>query len=285
MNAWRNGMTYLLENRDGIPSQLLRVFTEQIQEARTSLANYPHPDPEGLHSARKNIKRLRSLLRLLGDRESGPAKGEIGDCLRHVGRSLSLHRDREVVAAVLQAWRDEAAQSALAAACDQLRQIVVNENGNRDKGLDEDVRRAALGQLEAIAILFGQSGLPETNATTLCQRSEKTVEKLRAAGSDYLEFPNIHRLHEWRKRSKDRMYQQQLLLNLCPKAASGMDSVKAVETLLGMARDCDLVHATVLECREKGLPVEAADMLSGHAAARKEGLLEQARSHWEAIRS
>lgn len=276
-------MSYLLERSGDIPQQLVDVFIEQIQAARVSLANYPSPDPEGLHSARKNIKRLRSLLRLLGNADTREFRQEINNALRKVGRSLSLHRDREVVDAHLLQWMEETNEVNLRKACGKLRSLIMAGDDQRESDEERNVRVSAIQELEIIAENFKASGLQQTTAAKLGERAHKAEYRLRSAGTDYLEFPNEPRLHEWRKRAKDRMYQQQLLAGISPSVTGMQEAVKELETLLGMARDRDLIEETVLHYQGEELPTRAGRLLIEKAMNEKEHLLQQAGAIWREI--
>src|SRR5690242_10876976 len=95
-------MPYRLIPDESIPEGLRRIVYEEIDLAAANLrkAGAPIEDPltraEGLHEARKGIKRLRGVVRLLMPVMGARGKRE-NAALRDTGRLLSDFRDADAI--------------------------------------------------------------------------------------------------------------------------------------------------------------------------------------------
>jgi CHAD domain-containing protein len=86
-------MAFKFDIDEPLASEIPRIARERIERVIESLLEKPRPSAESIHSARKDLKALRALLRL--------ARGSIADDLRRnenirfrdAGRSLSALRD------------------------------------------------------------------------------------------------------------------------------------------------------------------------------------------------
>src|SRR5689334_5586263 len=86
-------MGYHFENDESASEGVKRVAREEIDSAIDSLRSKHGRDrDEGIHEARKSIKKLRALLRLVRN-ELGDAYESDVSRLREVGRKLSEFRD------------------------------------------------------------------------------------------------------------------------------------------------------------------------------------------------
>src|SRR5437868_1078564 len=86
-------MPYRLQHDESIPRGLRRIAREEIDSAIDHLrVKQPSKRDEAVHEARKCIKRLRGLVRLLMP-ELGSAGHEENTTLRDLGRTLSAVRD------------------------------------------------------------------------------------------------------------------------------------------------------------------------------------------------
>src|SRR5579875_592563 len=99
-------VSYRFKTSETVPDGVRRIATEELKYATSQLrTGDPEKLEESIHEARKAIKRLRALLRLV--------RPELGSCfrkenaaLRDVGRSLSDLRDSSIVLETFDALSD-----------------------------------------------------------------------------------------------------------------------------------------------------------------------------------
>ena len=94
---------YSLEIGEPVPNEIARIARGRIDDALDELSGATESSPEdAVHGARKDMKKLRALLRLV--------RGEIGEkvyrhemaTFRDAGRELSGVRDADVMLATLE---------------------------------------------------------------------------------------------------------------------------------------------------------------------------------------
>src|SRR5579862_3122658 len=111
-------MPYRLEHDESIPRGLRRVAREEIDSAIENLrVKQPSKRDDAVHEARKNIKKLRGIVRLLMP-ELGAEGVRENIALRDLGRTLSEVRDAaamiETVELLGKKYRDDPAGTKLA---------------------------------------------------------------------------------------------------------------------------------------------------------------------------
>lgn len=216
-------MTYRIEPGVNLEMQLKNVFAGQIQTAVRSLQDYPHLDPEGLHSARKCLKRLRALLRLLRKKKFKTAQKTYNYRLRDIGATLSPYRDHEVLDLLLSPFTDQIAE------------------GSPATEIQTNVRESVISDLEALGNTFEKTVLTPFAIRHLKKGMETCREIMVAAHRQYAITKSKVHLHEFRKRVKDHSYHMLLLGAFLQPNDSYQMQINELEDLLGDARDCDLV--------------------------------------------
>ncbi|HYN50203.1 MAG TPA: CHAD domain-containing protein [Thermoleophilaceae bacterium] len=198
--------TYRLERDEPIPEGIARVAYGRIDNALDELDGQTDSSAEkAVHNARKDMKKLRALLRLV--------RGETGDqtyrhesaTFRDAGRELSGVRDADVMIATLGSL-----------------ELAPEEDGPLRQALEAHKIRTAAGGREQAAItavgIIGSArgrvaGWPlERNgfgafAEGLRRIYRQGRRNMHAARKE----PTAENLHEWRKRTKDLWYHLALL--------------------------------------------------------------------------
>jgi CHAD domain-containing protein len=163
-----------------------------------------------VHEARKDLKKLRALLRM--------TRGELGDatfrrenlCFRDAGRELADVRESDVMLDTLKALDIPAGVEC------ELRTTI---QGHRARNGGDPRRTASTGvvaMLREARERVEDWPLERDSFDALRKGLERTYRRgrrdFRAAQSD----PTVEALHEWRKRVKDLWYQHTLLRELWP---------------------------------------------------------------------
>jgi CHAD domain-containing protein len=194
---------YRLKRKESIPEGIARIAYGRIDHALEALEDATE---EGVHEARKDMKKLRALLRLV--------RGEVGeevfrreaDTFRDAARELSGVRDADVMLATLAdlegRYEVEVGPVRQAVEAHRLR----TGGGGRQQAaeaateiLTEARTRVADWPLERDGFEVLEDGLKRTY--------RRGRRDLRAAAKD----PSTENLHEWRKRVKDLWYHYSIL--------------------------------------------------------------------------
>ena len=202
---------YRLSEGEPLPEGIALVARGRIDHASAELLGKTDSTAEeAVHEARKDLKKLRALLRL--------ARGELGEdtfrrentCFRDAGRELAGVRDDDVLLDTLNSL-DLSAEMEL-----ELRKKI---EAHRATG-GEDGRATASGGV--VVMLREARGrvedwpLERDSFDALNQGLRRSYRRgrrdFRAARSD----PTVEALHEWRKRVKDLWYHHALLRSLWP---------------------------------------------------------------------
>ncbi len=266
---------YRLKRKEGAAEGLRRIALGRARKAQDRLRGASSGEAaEAIHGARKDLKKVRAVLRLVRDGLGEKAYRAENRRFRDAGRVLSESRDAEVKLETLAKLRERFGDSfppsqarAWAAALEADRARVQAGAGSAQ------VERA----IEAIAA--GEARIPEwrleTDAWALL---EPGLDRCYRRGREALEAVRAERedesVHELRKRVKDLWYQQRLLAEAWPELLEpSAEQAHRLADLLGDHHDL-AVLAEDLRSRE-GLD---ADRRSGEGliAKRQEELLDEA---------
>ncbi|HZA60010.1 MAG TPA: CHAD domain-containing protein [Solirubrobacterales bacterium] len=209
----RDGDTaYRLLDGEAARKGLRRVALARADDALAHLGGATGvPPAEAIHEARKDIKKIRAVIRLVRD--------ELGDDLyraenqryRDIGRGLSGLRDSEVLIETLDGLEERFGDSAgerFSGLRERLEQDLAghSEHGSRERALNG----------AAAALKEARSGIEswplETEGWALVAPGiHRTYRRGRKRLRDVQEEPTDINLHEWRKRVKDLWYQMRLV--------------------------------------------------------------------------
>ena len=272
-------MGYRIQSDRPLKKEIKRIFHEQACAAAGQLARYPGTDPEGLHESRKHIKRMRAIVRLLGEVERfrPPAKA-LKQHLRETASLLSEDRDREVLIGWLNqcAISDQAADKPLLKEACQSLASRLEGNGHGPPPIPPATRQkvqASLGEAESMLAQCLSGKLSKADLAGAARRREKKWEK---GHRDYRKNPGSETLHNWRKRLKDHYYLRKLLHKALGLKKKHTSEVKALERLLSEARDCDLLLETLMSRIDLRLEVNEVAALVQHAEALRSQFLHEA---------
>src|SRR5689334_14278160 len=93
-------MAFRLNSRRPVPDQLRRIVRDELAAAADALGS-DAPDQDAIHEARKSVKKVRAILRLLED-PLGKDYREANDRLRVAARALASLRDADAALVSLQ---------------------------------------------------------------------------------------------------------------------------------------------------------------------------------------
>lgn len=246
-------MSFRLGKQEPPAEGIRRICFEELDETRRLLLE-ARDNSTALHDSRKQLKKLRALLRLGAPALGRTAASEIGH-LGEAARVLSRHRESDAFRAQLEreariagSTEFDILESAL-----QLHLMAHAEPGNRARDLASARRivRAARLRLAVSA--------PGRFPRGLCRRRfRKAYKRARGNLAIALETPSTEAAHNFRKASKLVLNQARLLRSWGGgEFTQFRNELVAIDDLLGRARDCGALSGIL-----RGVP--AAEAPLGH---------------------
>jgi len=221
-------MAFGLEMGDRTVGEAVRrIAVERIDGAIDAIDD-PEVTPEkAVHTVRKRCKELRALVRLVAP-AFGDAKAE-NRAFRDIARSLSGHRDAQVMSASFEALVAGRVETLDAAAVDAVRtalreEAAPAEGDDTGEALREAREALAAARLRALAWSLDAKGW-----NALGEGLEGTYRDARRGMRKALASEDGHRMHEWRKDAKSHANQLDLVAPVWPRVLKRV--VKEAESL------------------------------------------------------
>ena len=232
-----------------------------------------------VHEARKDLKKLRSSLRLVRDEIGDRAYRTENARYRDAGRLLSGPRDAEVKMETLESlfgkYPDDLERERYARFAEALREerdAAAEADGETGRAIEQAIGEISAG-LERIADLPQRRDSWELVEGGFERSYRRGRKAYRACAQD----PADETVHEWRKRVKDLWYQQRILRKAWdgPVGASA-DESHELSDLLGDHHDLAVLAADARDRPELfDLPSEL-DALLAAARQRQDELISEA---------
>ncbi len=216
-------MPYRLDSRESVEQGLRRCAREQLDGAIRELTEGVQADPlEAVHSARKALKKERSLLRLVRGALEPAERRRENHALRHSARRLSAARDAEVMIQALNDLSERYAGQVPERTFTAIRkQLTAERDPARasllDSGLAAEVAdelKAVRGRIDEWRSRSGGWGAIKSGLDQSYRRGRRGLERAQTESS-------VENLHEWRKRTKDLWYHLRLLTPTSPGIVGG----------------------------------------------------------------
>jgi CHAD domain-containing protein len=224
----RNPRSYHLRKSEKVGEGLRRIAIGRADKALEGLRRAKAGDDPAseVHAVRKDLKKLRSVLRLAREGLGEKRSTRQDELYRDAGRELSGARDAEVMADTLEALIDQfggdvPGEEKIAWRADL---IVVRETATN--GMNDDrapIEDAIVRLEEGVENLRGKP--VKVKRSQLLDGIALGYEQGRAAMATAQEDPTDENFHEWRKRAKDLWYQLRIIK-------------KAWEPMVGEMIDC-----------------------------------------------
>lgn len=226
-------MPYHIKRSESVDEAVRRMACEELGSAARQLSN-PAKGSEGVHEARKSIKKTRALLRLVRDQLNNTYKRENCD-LRDIGRKLSPVRDSAALIETFDDLRKKHASRLSKRMLDDVRQVLVAQR----KQLEDRAQRERLGP-EMAKLLRTAAGRVESwplkgdGFASLRYGVESVFQAARRSMKRAGNHPTPENYHEWRKRVKDHWYLMRVAENVWPEMmAAERETLHTLEQFLG----------------------------------------------------
>ena len=235
MVSFNKSVPYHLRPGERVPAGVRRIVREEIESAVGQLTGKGESDlDEAIHEARKNVKKIRGVLRLLRP-QLGDVYVQENTHFRDIGHLLAEFRDAgailETFDALRERYRAEVNGSGLASIRRGLvaRKLQAEQQGGIHKvlkGMAALLRRSARNALRWPLETDGFEAVsPGLEATF--RSGQKALARTR-------KLPLAENYHDWRKRVKDHWYHIRLLEDVWDGTMPGYERrLKDLETWLG----------------------------------------------------
>jgi CHAD domain-containing protein len=243
-------MSYRLKINETLPAGICRIAREQLEDALGEIVGFATGEEDAaVHATRKDIKKIRAVLRLVRKEIGAEIFKEENRRLREVARSFSGARDARVQLQVLEKLLERAGQEPAtfpktAAALKDEIAAVSDSFGTQ--------RREAETTLQRIGDRLEGWPLEDLCIDDLCRALQRSYQRGRNCFWSVSEDPRPENFHSWRRRVKDLWYQLRILQNLNP--AVMCEITQAAKTLgeqLGELHDLAFFRAG-LEAAQHG---------------------------------
>lgn len=240
-------MSYRIRPDRPLDDEVQRVAAHQLGKAMAVLADRPQGLHEAVHAARKNIKRVRGLYRLIAPRAREFQQQENGR-LRDMARTLSGVRDATALIEVSHYLQTTATSEDELHALARVTDVLTSRRDRLSEAETdlEDKARAAIATcgeaIEALKDASFESGRRDT--ARLFQKSwRKNSDKAMQALSEcQAEAAHAESFHDLRKRSQDCWMHHMLLRDIWPAAMHAKQlEAKALVDVLGRYLDLSIL--------------------------------------------
>ena len=230
---------FRLKRKEEVGEGLVRVIRGRAATAVEALREDAKEDPAGgIHSARKDIKKIRSVLRLLRPELGEKTYRAENQRYREAGRALSGSRDAAVKVETLAALEERFGHGLPSASAWSWKRVLERERGEAageiadSEAIDAAVEALSAGREAAAEWSLGGSWkLFGPGLTEGYRQGRKGM-------AEVAEDPDPELVHEWRKRSKDLWYDLRLIRRAWPEVLEPtVDQVHALADLLGDHHD------------------------------------------------
>jgi CHAD domain-containing protein len=269
-------MAFRIKRKEATTEALRRVARECVAKALGDLRD--SESLEAVHSVRKEIKKLRALLRLVrASVDRGFYRKGAGD-LREAARHLSQARDAQAalqtIRDLIDLYRGELAARAFEDIMRALRRRCLEEAKRfRQQSSASHASRSlrnAGRRFEKIAPR--RKGWPALGAGL-----RNTYSSSRKAYQQALAEPTPENLHAWRKRVKDLWYQLRLLCRVWPEELEARaKELKALSDYLGGDHDLVMMKGMVQDLVLEDGQAKEMEALCGLVKRRQDKLRRKA---------
>jgi CHAD domain-containing protein len=224
---------YRLKLAEPLPTEVARAARGRIDHALDELRGKSDSTPEeAVHEARKDMKKLRALLRLSRDELGKESYRRENVCFRDAARELSGTRDSDVMLEALGALELPPGVGW------DLRKAIQADRERRGEDDRDVAARAAVAILKEARTRVDGRPVERDSFDTLPGGLKRTYRRGRRAFRAAQEEPSVESLHEWRKRVKDLWYHHTLLRELWPPVMNAVgDQAHELSDLLGDDHD------------------------------------------------
>ena len=241
-------MAYRLRDGERVRTAIRRCAGEQLDTAIVELTERIDKDPiKAVHSARKALKKDRSLLRLGRGALDPRARRNENDALRGIARSLGGVRDQDVLVQTLDELAGRFTGQVPEASFAAIREAISGSSTAKPAHSESRLIGQAVEELRSARRRVDEWQLHRDGWAALhdglIREYRRGRSALTAAGSER----TAENMHEWRKRAKDLWYHLRLLRPMARDTLGGQaDEAHRLADLLGDEHDLSVLAEALL---------------------------------------
>lgn len=252
-------MSYRLQPGEKLSRGICRIARKQTRSILTHLEERsPNTRQKATHDARKALKRVRALLRLVRTGLGVKIYRQENRSFRTIAHSLSPRRDAEVLLQTLnklgRQHHDKPARAGLA----KLGKVFLKRNEELLPG-SKDLNKKVVSELRHALRRMKRHPWEDLKWTDLCRGLKRAYGRGMKALPKARQNRSVENLHEWRKRVKDVGYHLRLLEPLSPRIA-GKLAWEAEQMADTLGDDHDLAMLEKAARHIKLAPLERASL-------------------------
>jgi hypothetical protein len=238
---------YEFKGRRAVAKQLTRIVAREFDKALEEIGGSQRANSlEAVHDARKRVKKIRAVVRLLR-RDLEKDYRIQNRQLRTIAHQLSLLRDADATAEVMEAVRDRYPRLVTPPIFAAVRRgLLARKRGTVARvhpdhllpRVARELRRLAKTTPRRIGRVGGYASI-RTGMLRGYRRARKAMASVRANPEDV-------RFHLWRRRVKDHWYHVRLLEGLNAHADARARALERLETWLGDDHNLVLLRTAIL---------------------------------------
>jgi CHAD domain-containing protein len=203
---------YRLLEGEPVGPGIRRVLHAQVEDAVEQLHGEAGNEPaDAIHEARKDMKKIRSALRLVRDAIGDDAWRRENDHYRDVARKLSAHRDAEILVESLDGLWERFGPGAQERTGALREQLEAENRASHNDGTLERTMAGAAAELIACRSSLDDLKLDGDGWELIAPGLHRSYRRGRKRLRSVEEEASVTNLHELRKRVKDLWYQLRLI--------------------------------------------------------------------------
>jgi CHAD domain-containing protein len=226
---------YHLKQGESVPDEVRRIVREELQSAAQQLSGHePGKRDEAIHEARKSVKKIRAILRLVR-----PDLGELYPIenarLRDLGQKLSEFRDAAAILETFDELREKFREELGTVTLRPVRTRLVKEKNEHAQAADiEQVLARCAASLRGTGRRLRTWPVIHDGFNAIAPGFEKIFRRGRKAMAAARKSDSDVDFHEWRKAVKYHWYHIRLLERSWTDVLQAYEkSLKDLETWLG----------------------------------------------------
>lgn len=273
-------MAYCLQPGESIDAAVCRIAHEQFVSAMRRLTADGSDRDDDIHSARKSMKRMRGLIRLVRPSLGKELYAHENDAYREAAGRISGLRDATVLISTLESVHENLSAD-LAPASGAVHAWLIQRRTDAYAAADpqDDAIAQVVTDLHAADVRVDDWPLAGMGWAELAGGIRPIYARGRKEYDECCWRPTVTNLHDWRKRVKYLWYHTQLLSPIWPGPMQGLiDELDQLGDLLGLDHDCAVLAEVIREqMPEDMLPRAERDGVVAAIFARRRRLQESCR--------
>jgi CHAD domain-containing protein len=238
-------MAFAFKRKETVRKGIQRLACQRVEKALECLKDSDRA--EAIHCVRKDIKRVRAVLRLARRSLSKKGYRQPADLLREAAGQLAAPRDAFVKTAALEGLRKRFGNQLLAGTFRRLRKQLETDLDKEKQRFDRSGSASRVKRtLHRIPKQVRRQDLTEGGWKIIGCGVKGAYRRARRAYRAVLADPSPENFHEWRKRVKDLWYQVSLLRRVWPERMDAIaERLEGLGECLGDDHDLYLLRQMV----------------------------------------